>query len=193
MRRNVAWLYFTNEGHFVQVRFVTERYVFASFVRGHVFTFGPQRDVQERELSLIREYETKLLSREEENATEELMTNTTISASLARLSHVLRRLLRAECGEDDEEPPETRTEEEEEEEPWNARLAAEHSMEREIELARLQAENEQLKQMLGLLPRQMPESRLEGDYRPTLNLTRDGKYVPYGRGPPKGPSGREDE
>lgn len=113
------------------------------------------------------------------------MTSTAISASLALLSHVLRRLLRTESGEDDEVPPETRTEEEEEQEPWNASLAAEHSLEREVELARLQAENEQLKQMLGLLPSRMPESRLQGDYRPSLNLTRDGKYVPYGRGPSK--------
>ncbi|KAF9454768.1 hypothetical protein P691DRAFT_197029 [Macrolepiota fuliginosa MF-IS2] len=150
------------------------------------------RDVQERELSLVRDYETELLSREEENATQELVASTAISASLGRLSHVLRRLLRAESGEDDEEPPSTRTQEEEEEEPWNATLAAEHSMDREIELARLQAENEELKQMLGLLPRRMPESRLQGDYRPMLNLTRDGKYVPYGRGPPRNVSGGQD-
>lgn len=142
-----------------------------------------KRDVQERELSLIREYETKLLSREEDSATQELLASTVMSASLARLSDVLRGLLRTESGEDDEEPPPTRTQEEEEDEPWNATLAAEHSLEREIELARLQAENEQLKQMLGILPTRMPESRLQGDYRPSWNLTKDGKYVPYGRGP----------
>jgi hypothetical protein len=142
-----------------------------------------KRDVQERELSLIREYETKLLTREEEHATQELQASTAMSASLGRLSNVLRGLLRTESGEDDEEPPPTRTQEEEEEEPWNATLAAEHSMEREIELARLQAENEELKQMLGILPTRMPESRLQGDYRPSWNLTREGKYVPYGRGP----------
>ncbi|KXN88188.1 hypothetical protein AN958_07647, partial [Leucoagaricus sp. SymC.cos] len=147
-----------------------------------------QRDVQERELSLIREYETKLLSREEENATQELIASTALSISLARLSHVLRGLLRTESGEDDEEPPAERTQEEEDEEPWSATLAAEHSMKREIELARLQSENEQLKQMLGILPTRMPESRLQGDYRPTWNLTKEGKYVPYGRGPTKGPS-----
>jgi hypothetical protein len=124
-----------------------------------------------------------LLSREEENATQELLASTAISASLARLSQILRGLVRAENGEDDEEGPPERTEEEEEESPWNATLAAEHSMEREIELARLQAENEQLKQMLGIVPSKMPESRLEGDYRQTLNLTREGKYVPYGREP----------
>ncbi|KAF5360729.1 hypothetical protein D9756_004782 [Leucocoprinus leucothites] len=144
------------------------------------------RDVQERELSLIREYETKLLSREEENATQELVANTALSASLSRLSNVLRGLLRTESGEDDEVPPPERTKEEEEEEPWNTALAAEYSMEREIELARLQAENEQLKQMLGIVPSRMPESRLRGDYRPTWNLTKEGKYVPYGRGPSKG-------
>jgi len=141
-----------------------------------------KRDVQDRELSLIREYETKLLSREEGNAAQELLASTALSASLSRLSNVLRGLLRIESGEDDEAPPTERTLEEEEQEPWNAALAAEHSMEREIELARLQAENEQLKQMLGILPTRMPESRLQGDYRLTLSLTKEGRYVSYGRG-----------
>jgi hypothetical protein len=133
--------------------------------------------VQERELSLIREFEGKLLSQEEANAMQELTTNTAIGGSLARLSDTLRKLLRAECGEDEEEE----VGEGEGEEEWDGELAAEHSLEREIELARLQAENEQLKQMLGLLPRRMPESRLEGDYRRTVSLTHDGKYVAYGR------------
>lgn len=131
---------------------------------------------------MIREYETKLLSKEEENVAQELLASTALSASLSRLSNVLRSLLRIESGEDDEAPPRERTEEEEEQEPWNATLAAEHSMEREIELARLQVENEQLKQMLGILPTRMPESRLQGDYRPTLSLTKEGRYVSYGRG-----------
>jgi len=130
---------------------------------------------------LIREYETKLLAREEGNAAQELLASTALSASLSRLSNVLRGLLRIESGEDDEGPPAERTLEEEEE-PWNVTLAAEHSMEREIELARLQAENEQLKQMLGILPTRMPESRLQGDYRPMLSLTKEGRYVSYGRG-----------
>lgn len=129
--------------------------------------------MQERELSLIREFEGKLLSQEEANAVQELTTDTAMSGSFARLSDTLRKLLRAECGEEEEEGSG--------EEGWDGELAAEHSLEREIELARLQAENEQLKQMLGLLPRRMPESRLEGDYRRTVSLTHDGKYVAYGR------------
>ena len=131
---------------------------------------------------MIREYETKLLSREEGNAAQELLASTALSTSLSKLSNVLRSLLRIESGEDDEVPPRERTLEQEEQEPWNATLAAEHSMEREIELARLQVENEQLKQMLGILPTRMPESRLQGDYRPTLSLTKEGRYVSYGRG-----------
>lgn len=139
--------------------------------------FTAQRDVQERELSLIREYESQLLSQEEVKATQELTTNTAIAGSLSRLSDALRKLLRAECGEEDEMEEEKGGEGLVEE----PELVAPDSLEREIELARLEAENEQLKQMLGVLPRRMPESRLEGDYRRTVSLTRDGKYVAYGR------------
>ncbi len=39
----------------------------------------PKKDVQERELSLIREYETRLLALEEDNAARDLSTSTATS------------------------------------------------------------------------------------------------------------------
>ena len=70
-----------------------------------------------------------------------------MSESLARLSHVLRQFLRSLGGED----PEQKSANEEDREPWNATAAAQHALERECELARLEKENEELKQMLGVV------------------------------------------
>lgn len=116
--------------------------------------------MQERELSLIREYETKLLAREEENATQELSTSTALSESFARLSHLLRLILRSQAGEDVEPPTEPRNldDDEEDREPWATIDPSDYSMEREIELARLEKENEELRRMIGLLP---PHQRRE--------------------------------
>src|SRR5436190_1732956 len=102
-----------------------------------------QRDVQEHELSLVRDYEAKLLVREEEAVTQDLATSTAVSQSLARLSHSLRHSLRSLGGEDpaDDGPPD--------EEP-NASTAPGWALEREVELARLEKENEMLRRMLGM-------------------------------------------
>jgi hypothetical protein len=80
---------------------------------------------------------------------EELRTSTAISESLARLSHVLRQFLRNLGGEDPEQLYANASEEDRE--PWNASAAAQHALERETELARLEKENEDLRQMLGLV------------------------------------------
>ncbi|TFK27996.1 hypothetical protein FA15DRAFT_665752 [Coprinopsis marcescibilis] len=109
------------------------------------------QDVQERELSLIREFEEKLLAREEENTSSELQANSAISTAAARLAYILRQLLRAQNGEDVDPPP-SPANEAEEREPWTAAQAADHALGREIELARLEKENEELRRMLGLLP-----------------------------------------
>lgn len=98
--------------------------------------------MQERELSLIREYETKLLALEDENAGEELKQSTETSESLRRIAHLLRQLLRTQCGEEVVDI---------DEEEWG-RGTGDYAMEREIELARLEKENEELKRMMGLLP-----------------------------------------
>ena len=112
-----------------------------------------QKDVQERELSLIREYEAKLLAREEENSKRDLDTTTAISHSLARLSYLLRQVLRSQNGEDTESP-ETSTDDDENREPWIVSAVSDYALERDIELARLEKENEDLRRLVGLLPLQ---------------------------------------
>jgi len=109
------------------------------------------KDVQERELSLIREYEAKLLAREEENSKKDLVTSTAISHSLARLSYLLRQVLRSQNGEDTESPV-SRTDDNENREPWTVSAASDYALERDIELARLEKENEELRRLMGLLP-----------------------------------------
>ncbi|KAF4617461.1 hypothetical protein D9613_006090 [Agrocybe pediades] len=122
------------------------------------------QDVQERELSLIREYEAKLLAREEEIAQKDLDTSTAISNTLIRISHLLRQVLRSQSGEDGE-PPVTRTDDEEDREPWTAAAASDYSLERDIELARLEKENEELRRLMGLLP-PVPRKEIGSDSRP---------------------------
>ncbi|KAJ7254344.1 hypothetical protein B0H12DRAFT_1017084 [Mycena haematopus] len=128
------------------------------------------KDVQERELALSRDYESQLLARQEECDTQDLGSSTMVYESLGRISHVLRQLLRAQGGELPESPPTTppeadalaplQTEERElmrtlaAREPWAtpAVTGADHALEREIELARLEKENEELRRMLGITP-----------------------------------------
>lgn len=108
------------------------------------------RDVQERELSLIREYESKLLSREEENATQDLTSSTAVSESLARISNFLRQFLRTLGGEDVEQQQEFAADEEDGD-TWTETSAAHRALERECELARLEIENEELRRMLDVV------------------------------------------
>ncbi|GLB38262.1 hypothetical protein LshimejAT787_0501270 [Lyophyllum shimeji] len=115
------------------------------------------QDVQERELSLIREYETKLLARQEEHVAQDLANSTAISESLVRISHLLRHVLRSLGGEDTDTPTST-TDEEEIREPWSSTAASDHALEREIELARLQRENEELKRMAGFVAVSQPSN-----------------------------------
>ncbi|KAF8964184.1 hypothetical protein BDZ97DRAFT_915522 [Flammula alnicola] len=122
------------------------------------------QDVQERELSLIREYEAKLLAREEENAHKDLDASTAVSHSLVRLSHLLRQILRSQNGEDAEEPV-TRTDDEENREPWTSGAASDYALERDIELARLEKENEELRRLMGLLP-PVPRKESTNEFRP---------------------------
>ncbi|KAG5646544.1 hypothetical protein DXG03_003311 [Asterophora parasitica] len=120
------------------------------------------QDVQERELSLIRDYETKLLARQEEFVAQDLATSNAVSESLVRISHHLRQFLRSLGGEDADSPT-TRTDDEDNREPWTSVAASDHALEREIELARLEKENEELKRMMGLLSAQ-PRSNSEPPY-----------------------------
>ncbi|KAF9527591.1 hypothetical protein CPB83DRAFT_393453 [Crepidotus variabilis] len=150
-----------------------------------------QQDVQERELSLIRDFEAKLLAREEENATRDLLQTSSISNSLVRLSHLLRQILRAQNGESTEAPPppppippfttdpDTNSNHEAEGSSSSSDLATEaepepelsdHALERDIELARLERENEELRRLIGLLPpHPRKESHHGSDFRPIFD------------------------
>ncbi|KAJ7095984.1 hypothetical protein B0H15DRAFT_774547 [Mycena belliarum] len=128
------------------------------------------RDVQQRELALAREYESQLLARQEDSDSHDLGSSTTVYEALGRISHVLRQLLREQNGEppepevDPAAPPAPRPLPVEDREPWTTLAArepwtaptvtgADHALEREIELARLEKENEELRRMLGVAPR----------------------------------------
>ncbi|KIK59834.1 hypothetical protein GYMLUDRAFT_1003696 [Collybiopsis luxurians FD-317 M1] len=118
--------------------------------------------VQENELSLIRQYESNLLQLEEENSSKELETSTRISESISRLSEMLRNCLREVGGErtsrralSDHAEVDNGSEVEEdpdllEREPWQSNNAAhaEWALEREVELARLERENEELRMLI---------------------------------------------
>ncbi|KAJ7505438.1 hypothetical protein B0H11DRAFT_2154251 [Mycena galericulata] len=122
--------------------------------------------VQERELALSREYESQLLARQEDSDSHDLGSSTTVYESLGRISHVLRQLLRAQGGEPPEPEPTASPEVDltvEAREPWTTLAArepwaapsvtgADHALEREIELARLEKENEELRILLGVAP-----------------------------------------
>lgn len=125
-----------------------------------------QQDVQERELSLIRDYEAKLMARDEENSTKELIQIAGISNSLAHLSHLLRQVLRAQNGENTVSP----TNEMKDEEEFEASTlgASDHALERDIELCRLEKENEELRRLIGLLPPQR-RSDSSSDFRPIID------------------------
>ncbi|KAJ7147545.1 hypothetical protein C8R43DRAFT_1237330 [Mycena crocata] len=127
------------------------------------------KDVQERELALSREYESQLLARQEDSESNDLGSSTMIYQALGRISHVLRQLIRAQNGEPPEPEPTATPEVElttvEDREPWTTLAArepwtaptvtaADHALEREIELARLEKENEELRRMLGIAPPQ---------------------------------------
>ena len=112
---------------------------------------------------MIREYEAKLLAREEENARKDLDTSTAISHSLTRLSYFLRQVLRSQSGEDTESPV-TRTDDNENREPWTVSAASDYALERDIELARLEKENEELRRLMGLLPMRQRRKDSGSDY-----------------------------
>jgi hypothetical protein len=106
--------------------------------------------VQERELSLIREYETKLLARQEEDAAHDLASSTAVSETLRRVSYLLRQFLRTLGGEDLDLLT-TQPEDDEDRQSCNSILSGDYALEREIELVRLEKENEELQRMMGLV------------------------------------------
>ena len=113
-----------------------------------------QRDVQEHELALIREYEARLLAKESENLLRVLSSTTAESISLGRVSAKLRSLLRVLNGED--VPSSCRNLSLETNSPPSDDLGLEPredddwALERECELSRLECENAILRRLLGL-------------------------------------------
>jgi SIKE family len=98
------------------------------------FLLPLQHDVQCQELTRIREYESRIIERDTEAQTAQLGVQTAVSASLTRLSALLRSAFRELNGEGDESDPD----------------AADWALERECELARLERENAVLRTLLGV-------------------------------------------
>lgn len=110
-----------------------------------------QRDVQEHELALIREYESKLIARESEDLLRALLASTAQSAALGRVSNTLRLLMRVLNGEDAEaaDTPSPGAKQGDVEE-FDFEEKKDWSLERDCELARLERENSVLRRMLGM-------------------------------------------
>ncbi|KAG8957369.1 hypothetical protein FRC03_010212 [Tulasnella sp. 419] len=128
---------------------------------------------QQHELTLTRHYESLLLARESSTLNQELAASTQISQSLSRLSYLIRQALRANGGEEPEPDPAEvlRTIDPETGEPipsentsskdlsdemgggYSADAGLERddwALEREIEITRLEKENEELRKLLGI-------------------------------------------
>ncbi|KAL5494876.1 hypothetical protein ACEPAI_338 [Sanghuangporus weigelae] len=129
---------------------------------------------QQHELTMTRHYETLLVARESSSTSSELSNNVIIAASLQRLSHSLRCLLRSLSGEDPESSNEEDDRpleelagflEDDNREDW--------AVEREAEISRLQKENEELRKMLGVdseNAQRMGWSDEEPEHRPVLHI-----------------------
>ena len=154
-------------------------------------------DTQSHELSLIRSYESHLLAREEENTAKDLALATSLTHSLVRLSGVLRGLVRLESGEEHlpqimggltvahsstspgegasstglDAEVDSDAEVLEDREPWMGLEASEsdYALERDIELARLEKENEELRRLAGLLPPLPPQHHATQSQNPFQN------------------------
>lgn len=125
-----------------------------------------QHDVQEQELSLIREYESRLIARETIEQTAQLTATTAYSESLSHISTLLRRTLRLLNGEPDPDMPTSSLPDSAKEMigiaphtsifdspyggEWDAVAAADWALERESELSRLEKENELLRRLAGI-------------------------------------------
>ncbi|KAN0129504.1 hypothetical protein V8E53_012686 [Lactarius tabidus] len=90
-------------------------------------------DVQCQELTRIRDYESRILEREAEAQLAQLRTQTAFSATLTRVSTLLRSAFRTLNGEGGDGDPDE----------------ADLALERECELSRLERENAVLRMLLG--------------------------------------------
>ena len=117
----------------------------------HAFS---QHDVQCQELTRIREYESRILEREAEAQIAQLSAQTAFSATLTRVSTLLRSAFRTLNGEGGDGDPD----------------AADWALERECELARLERENAVLRMLLGV-----PGAEEETHLRLALPPPEDGR------------------
>ena len=111
--------------------------------------------MQEHELTLIREYEARLLAKESENLRRILSSTITESISLGRISTALRSLFRVVNGEDVPSPPSASPPPEADgsrsgEFDFGEKGEDDWALERECELSRLERENAVLRRLLGL-------------------------------------------
>lgn len=122
-------------------------------------SFNLKREVQENELTVIRDFESRILSLQDEDSTKRLIASTAQSESLARLSRSFRQFMRSVGGEDTDRPSPDDSPRTEDLESWStASSGAARALERDCELARLERENEELRRMAGL---EAPDSRVE--------------------------------
>jgi hypothetical protein len=136
-----------------------------------------QREVQERELAVIREFESRILSLQDEDSAKRLAASTAQSESLARLSRSFRQFMRSVGGEEVDRPssdsPKT-----EDFESWSvASSSAELALERDCELARLEKENEELRRMLGMDMRDSGTQSSNANEPPTTVPSHDNRTI----------------
>jgi hypothetical protein len=122
------------------------------------------------------------VAREEENTTKELVQISTVSSSLARLSSLLRQVLLLQNGEG----AEVCAGDGRDEFGWDTSAATEYALERDIELSRLEKENEELRRLIGVLP---PQPRKDSsDFRPIFELPHPARLPGMQRGSSVGKS-----
>lgn len=109
-----------------------------------------QREVQEKELSLVRDFESQILSLQDEDSTKRLIATTAQSESLARLSRSFRQFMRSVGGEDPDKTLSNSVNTSEDFEPWSPDSKTDWALERDCELSRLERENEELRRLLNV-------------------------------------------
>ncbi|KAL1762524.1 hypothetical protein FB107DRAFT_253778 [Schizophyllum commune] len=153
---------------------------------------------QQHEHTLTRHYETLLASREQQSQSTDLTAHTNMARSFHRLSYHLRNLIQTLAGED----PDARPPHEEDLLSLVQKLeslplpSSDWAVEREVEIARLNAENDMLRQALGIDSKTMSDagvaldmSRLQleiGYPRSSTGRTRRDPRM-YGAPPPQSP------
>ena len=110
-------------------------------------------------MAVIRDFESRILSLQDEDSTKRLIASTAQSESLARLSRSFRQFMRSVGGEDADRTS-TNHSPKSDFESWSTVSSnAEWALERDCELARLEKENEELRKMLGVEVRNSVEGR----------------------------------